>query len=253
MVSSPVSTGSGVSLSDSRILTGAAPLDNAPNPPPSVTTLPRLFQNRAKEQPNAIAFSCETEDGLKEVTYADADSTASSVAAQLERITQRDNGKAPVIAIWLEKGLDLILAILATTYSGATWLPFDPDVPVDRAATCVLDAGASAIICDEAHLDRVQELDQRCSANGRVALHVRTFTNLLAESKLAGPLAPASGPSPRDAAYLIYTSGTTGTPKGIAIPHHAALVFSLSEREVLQTSAEDVVWNGFSPAFDMFV
>lgn len=61
------------------------------------------------------------------------------------------------------------------------------------------------------------------------------------------------GPHSEDTAYMIYTSGSTGTPKGIAISHSAALTFALSERTVLKTCAEDIVWQGFSPAFDMFV
>ncbi|KAH7397673.1 non-ribosomal peptide synthetase module [Cadophora sp. MPI-SDFR-AT-0126] len=62
-----------------------------------------------------------------------------------------------------------------------------------------------------------------------------------------------SGPHPDDTAYMIYTSGSTGTPKGIEIPHSAALAFCLSERSCLETSTADVVWQGFSSAFDMFI
>jgi non-ribosomal peptide synthetase component F len=52
---------------------------------------------------------------------------------------------------------------------------------------------------------------------------------------------------------MIYTSGSTGTPKGIEIPHSAALGFCLSERSVLETGPDDIVWQGFSAAFDMFI
>ncbi|KAF0704521.1 hypothetical protein As57867_007313, partial [Aphanomyces stellatus] len=54
-------------------------------------------------------------------------------------------------------------------------------------------------------------------------------------------------------AYYIYTSGTTGTPKGISISHRAATTFAYSESSVLGLTSIDVVWNGFSPAFDMWV
>ncbi|KAK4508605.1 hypothetical protein PRZ48_002344 [Zasmidium cellare] len=258
-MSSSTRAGSALTLEDPRILRGTNDLRTVPNPPPSVTTLPQLFAHWARQQPRSVAYSCQTDHGLKEVTFAEADAIASSIAAQLAQLhPERLTGdKAPVVAIWLEKGLDLILSILATTYSGATWLPFDPDVPVDRAAVCVLDASASAIICDAAHLDRVREVEERVAptiaATGKTALHVRTFEGLSADSSSTPSITAPAGPSPRDAAYLIYTSGTTGTPKGIAIPHSAALTFSLSEREVLQTSPGDIVWNGFSPAFDMFV
>lgn len=246
-------------LSDSRVLRGAAPLDNAPSPPASVTTLPALFQHQARIQPDKIAFSCRTDKGsLKTVTYAEADTIAASLAIQISQLhsTSHTGGvPAQVIAVWLEKGLDLILSILATNYSGATWLPLDPDVPVERAAVCIQDASATSIICDAAHIERAQEVQERVlSASNGSSLQVRTYEELSKQSTdvTARQICPPD-PSPQDAAYLIYTSGTTGTPKGIAIPHSAALVFSLSEREVLQTTSQDVVWNGFSPAFDMFV
>ncbi|EME39875.1 hypothetical protein DOTSEDRAFT_37922 [Dothistroma septosporum NZE10] len=245
-----------LSLIDSRILTGNAPLDTAPRPPSTVPTLPRLFEQRANERPNDVAFSCQTPDGLKRVSYAEADTVAASLAVQLVRLfpdSNASNNSKPVVAIWLEKGLELILSILTTTYSGATWLPFDPDVPIDRAVVCILDAGASVVLCDADHLQRARDVEQRVSRERETSLRVCEFSALLSQSEAATTSSRPAGPGPRDAAYLIYTSGTTGTPKGIAIPHSAALMFSLSEREVLQTGTKDIVWNGFSPAFDMFV
>jgi non-ribosomal peptide synthetase-like protein len=250
---------------DPRILVGDAPLDTEPIAPVSVTTLPQLFQHKARTQPENIAYSVQTDNGLQTITYAEADARASSLASRIAALSQHTEGdSAPTVAIWLEKGLDLILAILATTYSGATWLPLDPDVPAERAAVCVVDASVSLIISDTAHAGQVKEVQERVvssiSAGSRSALECRTLAQLTSEVNLrvsqgldAATLAPVLGPRPQDAAYLIYTSGTTGMPKGIAIPHSAALMFSLSEREVLETSPEDIVWNGFSPAFDMFV
>jgi non-ribosomal peptide synthetase-like protein len=247
-------------MTDSRILTGDAPFNAIPTTPASVTTLPQLFRHQAETNPGSIAFSVQTDHGLKTTTYAEADSLATSIAISISSLSRASGqNEVPTVGIWLEKGLDLVLAILATTYSGATWLPLDPDVPVERAAVCVLDAGATVLISDAAHADQVQQL--RCEVDaqaGTRALHCCTFTELSKEAR-AGNRLPSmlrpflNGPRPQDAAYLIYTSGTTGTPKGIAISQSAALTFSLSEREVLGTRQGDIVWNGFSPAFDMFV
>ncbi|CAD0108465.1 unnamed protein product [Aureobasidium uvarum] len=245
---------------DPRILIGDAPLNAAPVAPASVTTLPQLFQHKARTQPDSIAYSVQTDNGLVTITYAEADARASSLAIRIAALSQHaKDDKAPTVAIWLEKGFELILAILATTCSGATWLPLDPDVPAERAAVCIVDASVSLIISDAAHADQVREVQERVALTsrdaGKPSLQYRTFSQLTAEtqSSQGHNAALIPGPRPQDAAYLIYTSGTTGMPKGIAIPHSAALMFSLSEREVLETSPSDVVWNGFSPAFDMFV
>lgn len=251
-------------FASSRILTGDAPLDVVSNPPGSVTTLPQLFHHQSQRYPDSIAFSVQTDDRLKTVTYKEADALATSCAISIARLGDfTTSEKTPTVAVWLEKGLDLILSILSTTYSGATWLPLDPDVPVERAAVCVLDASATVIISDVAHTDRIRELQERVNAtlaaSGGTPLQCCTFPELSTKSIVEAPSSSIelqtqqNGPRPQDAAYLIYTSGTTGTPKGIAISHSAALTFSLSERQVLRTNREDIVWNGFSPAFDMFV
>jgi len=68
------------------------------------------------------------------MTYLEADSLATSISRSISTLTSASGrNKAPIVAIWLENGLELVLAILATTYSGATWVPLDPDVPVERA------------------------------------------------------------------------------------------------------------------------
>ncbi|THW54305.1 hypothetical protein D6D20_10310 [Aureobasidium pullulans] len=249
-------------MMDSRILIGDAPLDAEPVAPGSATTLPQLFQHMAKTQPNSIAYSVQTGTGLHITTYAEADAIAASLATRIAALSQHvENDGVPTVTIWLEKGLELILAILATTYSGATWLPLDPDVPAERAAICIIDASVSLVISDMAHSDKLREVQERVAAAERDAvtgnIQYHTFSELIDGAQTPLPFnthnTAISGPRPHDAAYLIYTSGTTGTPKGIAIPHSAALMFSLSEQKVLETSPQDIVWNGFSPAFDMFV
>jgi non-ribosomal peptide synthetase component F len=241
----------------SKLLYGTAPLDRAPSPPENVTTLAQLFQHQARIRPDGVAFSCLNGDRLQKMTYFEADLIAKTIGLQIARQRSEDD-KAPVIAVWLEKGLALVLAILATTYSGATWLPFDPDVPVDRATTCVTDAAATIIVCDQAHEARANEVRRRVTQTQtsgiNSSLEVKIFDKLSKPSTSLGRLNSSLPVArPEDACYLIYTSGTTGTPKGIAISQAAALTFVFSERAVLQTSPRDVVWNGFSPAFDMFV
>ena len=174
-------------LTGSKILTGDAPLDAVAIAPASVTTLPRLFQHQASRYPDSIAFSVQTKGGLESVTYKDADRLATSIAISIAQLSKStSSNQAPIVAIWLEKGLELILSILSTTYSGATWLPLDPDVPVERAAVCILDASATVIISDDAHADQIRELQDQVNpqlrAADKPALHCRTFTELSIET-----------------------------------------------------------------------
>ncbi|KAF0698264.1 hypothetical protein As57867_011053, partial [Aphanomyces stellatus] len=42
-------------------------------------------------------------------------------------------------------------------------------------------------------------------------------------------------------------------PKGISISHEAATLFAYAESSVLGVGPTEVVWNGFSPEFDMWI
>ena len=58
---------------------------------------------------------------------------------------QDHNDTVPVVGIWLERSIDLHLAILGTTISGAAWLPFDADAPATRVRTCLEDSNACVL------------------------------------------------------------------------------------------------------------
>ncbi|KAG9417027.1 hypothetical protein AC1031_001415 [Aphanomyces cochlioides] len=210
----------------------------APTPTTLVPpTLVHLFQSTVDKFPHAIAVSCargppSDPTALDTLTYTQLQAAVQRMAATLQ-----DTPQPSVIGILLNKSVDLTLAILTTTFAGATWLPFDPDAPPDRGAVCLQDAHVSIAS---------QALQNLPSCKGIL------FSTLKA-ARPAAELPILRAPSPDTPAYYIYTSGTTGTPKGISISHRAAAAFAISESSVLKLTERDVVWNGFSPAFDMWV
>lgn len=263
--------------------------DDVPAPPPGVHTLPDLFAYRARQQPSAIALSCEAEGtaGLQKISYGEAHSHALRTATVLRRKfaehrraqPTHEVRRQPVIGIWLEKSLDLTLSVLGATFSGAAWLPFDHDAPPARVAVCLSDSGASILLCDAAHEERAREAVESMQGPQSEVLIYQDLEKAAAQEERAGRSLMRAGPQPEDAAYYIYTceflkewfccgnvsqyfwlilsspmravAGTTGTPKGISIPHRAALTFAMSESSeiVLGLSPRDIVWQGFSVRF----
>lgn len=217
----------------------------------NVTTLPQLFKWQAERRSDATLFSfrSQADASLTTLSYAEAYKTSSRLANSLHTLHRKSSTGAPVVGIWLEKSIDLHLAILSTTISGATWLPFDADAPATRVTACLEDSKACFLLCDSAHHKNAIKATENIPGCKAV-----TFEELSRQAESQDGVAKElPGPSPNDAAYMIYTSGSTGTPKGIEIPQSAALTFCLSERSVLETSTGDIVWQGFSAAFDMFI
>jgi non-ribosomal peptide synthetase component F len=218
---------------------------------PDVTTLPELFRWQAQRRGDVTLFSFRTspDASLTTVSYSEAYEISSKLGNSLHSLYSFQHDKNPVVAIWLEKSIDLHLALLATTISGATWLPFDADIPVARVTACLRDSKACILLCDTAHYENSVQATKDVPG-----CRVVTVEDLRAGTQNAsGAVKNITGPSPEQTAYMIYTSGSSGTPKGIEIAHRAALTFCLSERSVLETDSNDIVWQGFSAAFDMFI
>ena len=66
-----------------------------------------------------------------------------------------------------------------------------------------------------------------------------------------GSIPKARGLTPEHPAYLIYTSGSTGVPKGIVVTHRNICHFLRSGNALYGFSADDVVFQGASVAFDL--
>ena len=101
----------------------------------------------------------------------------------------------------VERGVDLVTALLGVSATGAAYVPLDPAYPRERLRAIVADARLSALVA------AAQDL----SFNGPVVpVEVR------ADEPAAGPdLDPTMKLA--DPAYVIYTSGSTGRPKGVVI------------------------------------
>jgi len=216
-----------------------------------VQTLPDLLRRQAERLGPATLFSFRPQQdcGLITLSYAEAYKKSCALAGALVGRLSSSSTTDPVVGIWLERSIDLHLSILATTISGAAWLPFDADVPAERVNACLQDSHASILLCDEQHREAaIRAVDglHRCEVVTFAQLSSQAQPTVLSRHGLRTP-------SPQDTAYIIYTSGSSGTPKGIEISHHAALMFCLSERTILATNSDDIVWQGFSAAFDMFI
>ena len=95
--------------------------------------LSEIFGATATNRPDA---RCMVE-GERVLTYQQVDDLATALARGLV-----SEGVRPgtVVGLWMPRGADLLIAQIAIAKTGAAWLPFDAEAPLERIAVCLEDA-----------------------------------------------------------------------------------------------------------------
>ncbi|TCR70169.1 Pls/PosA family non-ribosomal peptide synthetase [Bosea sp. BK604] len=177
-------------------------------------------------------------DTTRKLSY---DEVFAAAGKQARGLVLSGVGPGDMVGLWMPRGIDLLIAQIAITLSGAAWVPFDAEAPVERIATCLNDAAAKGIIT-------CQDWQGRAAGTER---QVWSPADLAALDDGAGVPARAPGLTKDHPAYLIYTSGSTGTPKAIVISHRNICHFLRSGNAFYGMAPEDIVFQGASVAFDL--
>ncbi|MDT5030225.1 MAG: hypothetical protein QOC94_396 [Actinoplanes sp.] len=178
------------------------------------------FEEWAARHPDRTALV----SGRTVLTYAQLDLAAARLAGGL-----RDAGLTgnQLVGIWLDRSVEMVVAILAVLKAGGAYVPLDPDLPVARVGFVAQDAGIRLIIADPARADDlpadVTLIDPQGYASGDVVAWSRDGR-------------------PEDLAYVMYTSGSTGTPKGVMITQRNLASFFHAMDERLGGGSDPGTW-----------
>ncbi|WP_069163957.1 non-ribosomal peptide synthetase, partial [Nocardia altamirensis] len=208
-----------------------------------MTTLDALFDAAVAEHPHRTAARF----GVETLTYAELDRRANVLA---RRLIADGAGPETLVAVILPRSLDLVVALVAVTKSGAGYVPVDPTYPVDRITAVLADAQPTSVILDSTVQVRVPV------ALPSVVLDGFAVETGNIEDADDAPIADAdrnAALSPDHVAYLMYTSGSSGRPKGVAVTHRNVVrLFANTDRDF--GFGPDDVWTLFhSYAFDFSV
>ncbi|HYO58089.1 non-ribosomal peptide synthetase [Archangium sp.] len=172
---------------------------NPPHAPPSSATVLELFEAQVARTPDAPAVA----DAGEVLSYRELAARAWRIASLLRR---HGVGPERVVALALERPMDVVSSILGTLAAGGAWLPLDVSNPPERLRLVLDDAGARVVLTREAMRGRF------AVGEGRAVVAVEA-----AASEPDAPPAPC--PEPHHAAYVLFTSGSTGRPKGVVVEH----------------------------------
>ncbi|UII69574.1 amino acid adenylation domain-containing protein [Pseudomonas sp. HN11] len=168
---------------------------------PETLTVQALFEAHARHIPHAVAVQA----GERQLTYRELNERANQLAFYL-----RERGVHPDarVALCVERGLDLVVGLLAILKAGGAYVPLDPGYPRERLAYMLHDSQPVALLVHAATRD----------LPGEVSIPVIDFDHCAwSQAPIGNPLVP--GLSIANLAYVMYTSGSTGTPKGVMIEH----------------------------------
>ncbi|CAF1415111.1 unnamed protein product [Adineta ricciae] len=175
----------------------------------------------------------------EEITYYQLYQHASYLAAVLQQT--KHIGTNDRVAIWLARSAQLHVTILAILMTGATYVPFDADAPEERVNEVLEDLQITLLLVDSRRPITTHSLAFNVEHVAEKTDNICKIEQLTVDTHRNLP------------AYIICTSGSTGKPKAIAISHRSICHFVRADNEVMQIKYDDVVYQGSSAAFDMFL
>jgi|GEM_PF-1866218 len=171
------------------------------------------------------------------------------LAQHVLRARQQDESKARVVAVLLDRSVDMIASLLAIQVAGAAYLPLDTAYPEERIAFMLKDSGVSVLMTSSAIAEKFKQQTAFESLLGKIKLII--VDTLPAIESAASPQFPHLQAS--DLAYLIYTSGSTGQPKAVAVSHGALANHMQWMLRDLPLDANDAVLQKTAISFDASV
>jgi amino acid adenylation domain-containing protein len=174
------------------------------------------FEAQCDRAPERIAVHA----GSNVLSYAELEQRANRIAQALRSHGVR---RGALVGIAVDRGVDMLAALLGVLKAGAGYVPLDPQFPHERLAYMAADAGLALLLTSQEH---AAHFDLR----GRPVLLVDDVLAGLAATPAERIGRDAGAASPEDVAYVIYTSGSTGRPKGVRVPHRAVSNFLDSMR-----------------------
>jgi amino acid adenylation domain-containing protein len=166
-----------------------------------------LIAAQAARTPEAVAVVLEAAS----LTYGALEARANQLAHHLRTLGV---GPDVRVALCLERGLELVVALLAVLKAGGAYVPLDPSYPAERLRF-MLEDSAPVVVLTQATLRSLVE------GAGVAVLDVVAEAGGWETAPVTAPVVPGLGPA--HLAYVIYTSGSTGRPKGVSNAHRGVV------------------------------
>lgn len=157
-----------------------------------------LFAAQVARTPDKIALVFRD----RQLTYRELDARSNAVASQLRALGV---GPDQLVAISIERSIDMVIGLLGILKAGGAYVPLDPAYPAERLAIMLEDSGARWLLTQ-------RHLEKQLPSHGAQVVLIETAQTM-------DPSSLPADATPENLAYVIFTSGSTGRPKGVMIEH----------------------------------
>ena len=206
-------------------------------------TVISIFEEQVSKTPEATALVFERE----KVTYGDLNQRANGLADTLISSGVKQGDLVPLL---MERGSEMITAILGIMKAGAGYVPIDTSFPEDRIAFMLEDSKAKVVVTtseassklpssyqgEQIDLNNIQQ-----STNNAQGLNndQQQTTNNDQQQTGNNEKRETRNEKNRNAnatAYVIYTSGSTGQPKRVMVSHRNLVDYTLGLEDTTRMS-----------------
>ena len=186
----------------------AALLDHGQGPDRSITAETALQAFTAARAAHPEARAVVAEDGVLSFQQLEADSTRLA-----HHLRHRGVGPGALVAVRIERSVNLPLLVLAVLKSGGAYVPLDPEYPIDRVQGMIEDSAPALLLTSRAQA----ESDRAAGADWELSTMAVDADTEQAWRRATDDPSTLPLVSQHDLAYVVFTSGSTGRPKGVGV------------------------------------
>lgn len=195
-------------------------------------TLCTFIENQVRNTPKAVALSFED----SQVTFKELFEKSSQLAHYLIGCGVHQKDK---VALYLETGIEMVIAIIAIIKTGSCYIPLDVHYPQERIAFMVKDSDSRVLITQSKLNNQVDSLDLSLIVLDKITHELAALPTSFCHRAKSSELA-----------YMIYTSGSTGVPKGVQVTHLALINHMLWMSQRFDFNPEDKIIQKTPLSFD---
>jgi amino acid adenylation domain-containing protein len=199
------------------------------------TCLHNLIEEQAARTPDQPAITFEQQT----LTYGELNRRANQLGHRLSAM-----GVVPdaLVGVFLDRSLDLVVAMIAILKAGGAYVPIDPAYPRERIRNILEDSKSATVLTQRSLLDALPKFN-----GSLLCLDAESDTARESDENVV------TNVKTEHLAYVLFTSGSTGRPKGVALEHRSAAAFVQWAKEVYTPQELSGVLFATSVCFDLSV